>query len=343
MGLREEISKMINRLRDVFTYFPSGFGESGKRKLRSFTIVLLAILVALGILIGVSLYQKVQAKNSMAVVGIVTLQPTQESAATPTMVSESCPSNPSDWTMMDLLPGDVYKRIEPTCVYEGLGKAVAWALAIQEGYSRQEAASLLGYQVLPMAQLSQVTVATNGQGPMPMDVYFVAPHPDLQEWYVNDAGEPAVSFVLQGCFRTFTIVGNQKQEWGNGYPVVCSLAMDTEATNMLMCLNAQCYTSMYSPKRVFALFGYSGNGDWIWLGIAKAYSLEINSDTVPDGERLAVVFAQALTVWDSSWLTQTYQMLSLPVPDGWMGFTDDSDLHFIASSINSYIVTGVAP
>jgi hypothetical protein len=337
---------MMNRLRDVFTYSPSGFGESGKRKLRSFTIVLLAILVVLIALIGVSLCQKVQAKNAMAVVGQVTLQSTQEPTAMPTTVSESCPSNSSDWTMMDILPGDVYKRIEPTCVYEGFGKAVAWALAIQEGYSRQDAATRLGYQTLPMAQLSQVTVATNGQGPMQMSVYFVAPHPDLQEWYVNEAGEPAVSFTLQGCFRTFTIVSNQKQEWGNGYPVVCSLAMDTEATNMLMCLGERCYADKYLPKRVFALFGYSGAGNWIWLGIETAYSLDLVSDATDatiGGESAFINYEQGAAVWDSSWLAQTYQMPSLLIPDGWMGFTNDSDLQFIASSINSYIVTGVAP
>lgn len=329
----------MGKLRDFFTY-PGDI--SGRRKVRTYIRVTFFILVALIVFLAVALYQQAQERRAMTATKPVVVEPTSTPTPEPTYTPEACPSDPSEWTMADIFPDDVYKRIEPVCVYDGLAHSVAWALAIQEGYSRQAAADALGFDEYPMAQMYQATIATNLQGPIPVDIYFLPPVPGFTEWFVNGTGEPAVSFTVRGCFRTFTIVGNEKQEWGDGYQVICELYKDIEATNMLMCLDERCYTDLYTPKWYSVLYGYSESGDWIWLGTqSNSYFIE-DSQSMQDS-RSAIASSIGIVPWDASWLMQTYRLDMQPLPENWQSFTDDVDLQAIVASINAYLAGNVSP
>jgi hypothetical protein len=327
------------RLRDIFTYQAE---VSGRRKLRTYVKVTLFVLAALIVFLAVALYQQAQERQVMAVTKPVVVVPTSTFTPQATVATEACPSDPSDWTMVDIFPDDVYKRIEPACVYDDLAHSVAWALAIQEGYSRQAAADALGFVNYPMAQMKQVTIAVNQQEPTPVDVNFVAPVPNFTEWYVNGAGEPAVSFAIRGCFRTFTIVGNEQQNWGEGYPVICDLFMDVEASNMLMCLDGHCFNSPYTPTMFSVLYGNAGNGSWIWLG-TESNSFFTIDDTQVLLNNHAVTDLNGTVPWDAAWLTQTYQLNMQSLQENWQTLTSDADLQVIVSSINSYLAGGVNP
>jgi len=335
----------MGKLRDFFTY-PGDI--SGRRKVRTYIRVTFFILVALIVFLAVALYQQAQERRAMTATKPVVVEPsptfTPIAQPTPTITpAEACPLDPSDWTMADTFPDDVFKRIEPVCVYDGLARAVAWALAIHEGYSRQAAADALGFDEFPMVRMNQVTIATNLQGPMPVEVYYVPPVPNFTEWFFDGAGEPAVSFALRGCFRTFTIVGNEKQDWGDGYPVVCKLSMDVEAINVLMCLDGHCYTTPYPPARLFVLYGYMGNGNWTWLGTQNDLNLDIDDAQGMQSDRLAISDLHGIVPWDAAWLTQTYQLEMQSLPENWQGFTDDAEIQAIMSAINSYLAGETSP
>ncbi|MBL0348094.1 hypothetical protein [Candidatus Villigracilis affinis] len=71
--------------------------------------------------------------------------------------SFGCPTDSSEWSFTPTMISENYQIIQPACVYQGLEKSIAWALAVREGYSRAEATELLGFSEMPMRQMETVT------------------------------------------------------------------------------------------------------------------------------------------------------------------------------------------
>jgi hypothetical protein len=332
---------------DLFTYRDA----SGKRRLRTYVKAAIFILIALIALWAVSYYQ--QSRTQQAIeetksVGLPSLTPTVREIATsapaPTAVAESCPTDPEDWTLKEIAPGDVLLRIEPACIYEGLERTVAFALGITEGYSRQAAADALGFEKLPMVRLKQVTIA-NPNGPLLMDVGFAIDVPDFTEWYFNDKLRPSTSMALQGCFRTYTIAGNEKQNWDeNGYPVVCRVSSDNESMGATICFGDVCYTdtSPIPTKRGFALFGYAGNGRWDWLGTEKDTFIELDPQTMSN-DRSTSAQLQGVGPWEAAWLKLAYGLDMRPLPENWKSFEDKANLQQVLDALNAYSAGGTSP
>ena len=150
---------------------------------------------------------------------------------------------------MEPAPGNQYDRIDPPCVYDGLGRTVAWALAIQMGYSRGEANDLLGFSFdasknnPAMVSLPNVTILTYSNWIVAqIGLYSTPKNLEFTEWSITPDGEPAVTFSIQGCFRTASVVGNQAKDWGDGYPVICVVAEDTQAGYHVNSLGGHLYT-----------------------------------------------------------------------------------------------------
>jgi hypothetical protein len=332
---------MKSKLPEIFTYEED---LSGKRKIRSYARVTLFVLAALTVFLALALVQQVQEHRGMAATKAIVLEPTSSPEAEPTPLAEACPADPSDWTLVDVFENDARKAIEPACVYAGLARSVAWALAIQEGYSRQEAADELGFTAFPLAQMAEVNVADHRQGHKTVKVDFVPPAPDFSEWYFDQAGRPAVSYSLRGCFRTFTIVGNLKQEWQASYPVVCEVSQDVEAANMVMCLDGHCYTAAYQPARYYGLYGYGGGGDWVWLGNETDARVDgIDAQQVREDRNDLMLSHGQSSCWDSSWLAETFQLESIPLPANWQDLTNEEDLQAIITSLNEQLTLGANP
>jgi hypothetical protein len=329
------------KFRDLFTYQAD---VSGKRRLRTYVKAAIFILAALIVLWVVSYYQ--QSRTQQAVeetkpVVLPSLPPTIQEIATsipePTSVTESCPTDPANWTLTEGLPGTEFMRIEPACVYEGLERTVAFALGITEGYSRQEVAEKLGFEKLPMTRLSQVTIA-NPNGPLSMDVGFEIDVPPFKEWIFREDGKPAEAMALQGCFRTYTIVGNEKKNWDkNSYPVVCRVSYDNVSTAGVFCMGDSCYSIASNPvsNRRFTLFGYAGNNRWIWLGTEKDTVNELDSQTMSE-DRAVSAQMQGTGPWDRDWLKQTYGLEMQPLPENWELFAGEADKKAVRDAINAY-------
>ena len=332
------------KIRDLFTYQAD---VSGKRKLRTYVKAAIFILAALIVLWAVAYYQQTQAQKAIEEtkpVVLPTLTPTNPEVATftpeataTTATTGSCPTNEADWNFVEGLPGSVYQRIEPACVYKGLEKTIAFVLGIKEGYSRQEVANALGFEKLPMVRLAQVAVA-NPNGPTMMNVGFAIDVPPFKEWIFRADGKPANSLALQGCFRTYTIAGTEKQNWDkNGYPVVCRVSFDNESTGGAICMGDKCYSIVNNPvsNRSFVLFGYAGNGKWDWLGTEKDTILQLDSQTMSKDRQISAE-AQGVGPWDRDWLKQAYGLETQPLPENWQSYTDASYKKAVMDALNSY-------
>ncbi len=314
---------------------------AGKRKPRAFTVLaglillLLLILAACAALEHKSVMDEVQGTPAPVEV-TPEATPSQEPTETAAK-SASCPTDPAQWVFQEALPDDNLKRIEPACVSQGLEKAVAWALAVRSGYSRAEAAKALGFADLPMRRLNEVTALTNTRGPESIPVAFTPPHPDFAEWRVTEDGQPALSYALRGCFRTYEVVGNQARPWNKEYPVICALSEDSFGTRIVFQLGEHTFTAPAEPTRSFALFGYSAEGNWVWLGTQKEPKVSLSM--LPDFQQESQLAAQLhnLPVWEATWLKETYHLPPKALPEGWQTLTSEADKQAILESLNAVL------
>jgi hypothetical protein len=321
---------------------------AGKRQLRAYTVITLAILILLGLSSSLIFFKQMQYKNLVegTPVPVNTAMPatTEPTATQPAIVEPyepGCPTDPARWSFADPVIPQNYKIIQPACVYQGLEKAIAWALAIREGYSRAQATVLLGFNEMPMRQLDRVKIpAPNGI--MAVPVSFIPSNPNFAEWRMNTAGGPAVTYALRGCFRTSTVAGNRVETWGGDYPVICVVVEDAENTYIMYSLEGHFYTSTATPMRSFLLFGYINNGDWVWLGTQSDPKLEIVDPAANANDRLTIATLYDSQPWDSKWLEQVYQLKMLPLPEGWHGFDDEYEKQVILGQLSAEMA-GVNP
>jgi hypothetical protein len=236
------------------------------------------------------------------------------------------------------LISETYQVIQPACVYQGLEKTIAWALAVREGYSRAEATELLGFSEMPMRQMETVTIPKTANELVDVPVSFIPPHPEFREWRLNDRGKATVTYALRGCFETSSVKGNRVEIWGGEYSVICLVVEDAENTHILYSLNGHTYASSATPMRSFLLFGYLGDGQWVWLGTQTEPKLEIADPTDNASDRLTVATLYDSQPWASKWLLDTYHLEMQLLPVNWQTLTDEKEKQYILS-----LLSGAAP
>ena len=321
---------------------------AGKRQPRIYTVVtglILLLLFMAGGMAGLNrflLMQMVQAIPEVVFIPTETQSPVEteipatEIAAVET--SSGCPTDSSKWSFTPTTISKTYQVIQPACVHQGLEKTIAWALAVREGYSRAEATELLGFTEMPMRQMETVTIPKNANELVDVPVSFFPTHPEFREWRLDANGKAAMTYALRGCFETSTVKGNRVEVWGGEYLVICLVAEDAENTQILYSLNGHMFIAPAIPMRSFLLFGYLGDGQWIWLGTQTEPKLEITNTEEIASDRLTVATLYDSQPWDSKWLSITHHLDMQPLPTDWQSFTDESEKQYILS-----VLSGTAP
>lgn len=312
---------------------------AGRRQLRSHTVMALAILVLLGLTSGFIYFERSQlmsqVKATPAPVHVAEVMEVQPTATPAIEVYEpGCPTDPKKWHFTDPVIPQNYKVIQPACVYQGLEKTIAWALAVREGYSRAQATDLLGFPEMPMRQLGQVKIS-GPDGVLDVPVSFIPPNPGFKEWRIDANGSPAVTYALRGCFRTSNVVGNRVEVWGGDYPVICLVVEDVENTHIVYSLQGHSFTSSATPMRSFLLFGYVADGYWVWLGTQSDPKQEIVDVVSNANDRLTIATLYDSQPWDAEWLKRVHQLEMQPLPENWQARNDENERQAILSILSS--------
>jgi hypothetical protein len=250
-----------------------------------------------------------------------------------------CPKDAAHWSLADTVLPDRYKIIQPACVYEGLERTIAWALAVRNGYSRAEATQALGFTQMPMRQLRQVTILSERQAAMDVPVSFIPSDPNFTEWHVDTYGQPSTVYALRGCFHTSTVVGNRVETWGGEYPVICVVIEDALHSGVVYKLGEYLYTSTAVPTRSFLLFGYAGEETWIWLGTQMDPRLDIDNAEQFAQDRLTIATLYDSQPWDTEWWKRQFELAPKPLPSGWQNMQDEFQKQAILMQLNQ-TVTG---
>ncbi len=324
---------------------------AGKRQPRTYTVItglILLLLLAAGGMAGLNRYllmSRVQAAPVSITTQVVETTETEPPATVLSEgnVSSGCPTDPAEWFLTPTIISENHQVIQPACVYQGLERTIAWALAVREGYSRAEATQQLGFTEMPMRQLEAVTIPNDTDELIDVPVSFIPPNPDFTEWRLNEGGEPAVTYALRGCFRTFTITGNRVEVWGGDYPVICIVVEDAENTHIVYSLNGHTFTSPATPMRSFLLFGYVSDGYWVWLGTQTEPKLEITDPQSTARDRLTVATLYDSQPWDAEWLMTFRHLPMRPLPENWQSLTDENEKQAILSALSTEKEEGAAP
>ncbi len=321
---------------------------AGKRQPRIYTVITGLILLLLFMAGGMAVLNRYLLMSRVQATPEAVTLPTQTVAplATETIVTSplggvdsfGCPTDSSEWSFTPTMISENYQVIQPACVYQGLEKSIAWALAVREGYSRAEATELLGFTEMPLRQMGTVTIPKDADDLVDVPVSFIPPYPDFKEWRLNTNSKASVSYALRGCFETSSVKGNRVEIWGGEYPVICLVVEDAENTQILYSLDDHMYISTATPMRSFLLFGYLGDGQWVWLGTQTEPKLEITNAEENASDRLTVATLYDSQPWDAKWLSTTHHLDMQPLPEHWQTFTDESEKQYILS-----VLSGAAP
>ena len=304
------------KITSLLTYRDGG----GKRRLRDYVKVTLGILMLVVAVSAVGLYNHYQLVAEVMSaphpldIGLIP-SPTEE-IAEPVSPVEQCPSNPSDWTLTDsLLPGSNLKGIAPQCVPDSLERAAAWFYSTSVfGKSRSEATRLLGFSNIPIAysfNIGQLTVLTDFKDePQKVDLRFPSDNSNLAEWRIDSNERPAAELSFSGCFRTTKIDGGKVISWGDGYPVVCQYSGDFRSGYYVGNVNGKVVTAP-SDKNVrrFMWFGYAGNGNWIFLGIARDWEYDLSQ-----------IQNRGTSTINPDVMNEKYGINSSQLPENWIAF-----------------------
>jgi hypothetical protein len=313
---------------------------SGRRKPRFFVKVTLFVMAALIVLLAFALWQQAQERGAMAETLPVLIDPVPTATLEPTPTPELCPSDPKKWNFVpgtSSSPGDVMKRIEPACVYAGFNRAVAWILAIQNGYSRAEATQALALNAPPTQSDLGILKIQISSGTYLSALDLIPLQPDYTEWQIGVKGEASTYFTLQGCYRAIDVVVNEVRDWNPGYPVICTFFEDVEAVNTVMRLGDNMYSSpLKNATRYQVYLGYaSKSSQWLWLGSDVNLYQVLDKDTL-EKDRNNFGSAYGGVVWDAAWLKSIYGLDLKPLPDGWIVANSNASLQKILSELSSY-------
>jgi hypothetical protein len=316
---------------------------AGKRQPRTYTVMtglILLLLLMAGGMAGLNRYLLMSRVQATPAPVSFTTEATETLEAEPIATIQlgdethyACPTDSADWSLTPTYISKNYNVIQPACVYQGLEKTIAWALAVREGYSRAEATQQLGFTEMPMRQMNQVTIPANADGLATVPVSFIPPNPNFTEWRINANGEAVVIYALRGCFRTSTVVGNRLEIWGGDYSVICLVIEDAENTHVVYSLDGHIYTSTATPMRSFLLFGYLSDDDWVWLGTQESPKHEITDFQESADERLIFATLYDSQPWDAKWLMNTHHLTIQPLPQNWQTMTDENERQAIMNGL----------
>jgi hypothetical protein len=326
-------------------------GADGKRKLRAWVLAALAIFGVLLVLGGYSIYAAGmrQAQIQATPRPITDLPIFTPTAVLPTLApttagaAANCPSDSSVWDFVDVWDNNNYKRIDPPCVYQSLNKLIAWLLAAQgAGWANQDAVNQLAFTDVPFDYSQDVGdfLPVQGKKPIAIEMSWFPIHKDFQDWYVANNAVVSDTFFLTGCYRTYDLVGNQKQYWSSqygssGYTVICEVAQDRLAGWDISQLAGNVYSKQITPgKRTLAYFAYNNDPQyrvWYYLGNGKTIDM-----SAADMSNTQAAMQQLLgsPVWDLVWLEKTYGMDPLPLPADWQKHTSQADQDAILAILN---------
>ncbi len=330
--------KEVTLLRNVLTYSAE---LSGRRKLRGYIKAALFIAAALLLALAIILGEQYKTMHEMAAVATIHYETSPTSAQGPTPTSEACPSDPAGWQFVSSgISGDNLERIEPACVYDGLGRTIAWVLAIREGYSRAEATQLLGFAQPPaQTKMSNIKVVNPVGSPLETSLVMVPLTAGYSEWFIDGNDRPAVYYFPQGCFRgidtRIDVTGSTDQIWNGSYPVICAIVEDIEAVHTIMSLGGHVFSTSANPTRSYLYFGYdTETRQWVWLGIdqIQRYSIDV---AAMSNDRNNYSGQYGGSVWSAQWLSQTFGLTMKTLPDSWQTAVDQSEFQAIMNSINS--------
>jgi hypothetical protein len=321
---------------------------SGKRRLRSYVVIGIAAFALLLVLVGGAALWRIGEFSPTDIAETPVFAPLTETPTAetiPTNTPEVCPSDPADWALLDMPLSKNYKSLSPACVYSELEWTVAWVLAINEGHSRAEVTEALGFSAMPMTmQTGELTILTDNKGPVAIQMLTSPQVPDLAQWAIDGSGKPATYMALRGCFRTSTFTGNERQDWGDGYEVICVVSKDSEAAYGLMQLGEHLFTGgdgQVLASRTFLLFGYKEKG-WTWLGWREdggrvSYEeIGLTAElAAADREMKSSIFG--LPLWNNEWLEENYGLVMKALPDDWQEATDTDARDAILNEINAYL------
>ncbi len=334
------MKNLLNLLLDGITFKDL----AGKRQPRTFAVMALVVIVLLAVLFIGSAWERnamMSAVEATALPVQITMQPSSTSEAVITQPVEQhvsgCPTNPDDWSLADVFISESFKLIQPACVYDGLARTVAWAMAVRLGYSRAEATELLGFEEMPLRPLDQASIPDSASRPVEIQLNFIPPHPGLAEWRITDSGQPAVDYGLRGCFRTRTVTGNTVETWGGDYEVVCMVAEDVTNSHVVYALDGHVFTADASPMRSFLLFGYAGDGLWVWLGARSDPQTLIDNEEKFANERLTYATLYDAESWTTDWWNSRFGLKMKSLPDDWQSMTATEDHDYILSTLNQYL------
>ena len=298
--------------------------------------IAVAFLVAMVIVLG----EQYQTMQHMAAVATIHYATSPTLPLVPTLTPEACLSDPGEWQFVASgVSGDSLERIKPACVYDGLGRTIAWVLAIREGYSRAEADQALGFTQPPaQTKMSDIKVIDPIGNPLMESLVMVPLTADFSEWYIDGNDLPAMYYFPQGCFRGIDtqvdVVGSTVQIWNGSYPVICYIIEDNTATQTIMSLGGHVFSASSKPTRSYLYFGYdTETKQWDWLGIDQNLhsSTEVATSSSDDKNYSGQYGG---SVWSAQWLSRTYGLAMKALPDSWRTANDRVELQAILNSIN---------
>ena len=313
----------------------------GRRRPRVFTLLTLAILGLLLLTGGLIPFQRqrvmqpVESNPVPVSLTQVPPDPTPEPITEPGPVS--CPTDPADWSLADVTITGTYQAIQPACVYAGLERMVAWALAVRSGYPRQEATQFLGFPSMPVTPLEKVSLPSGKGEPREVAVSFAPTHPDLAEWRVDGSGNVATAYGLRGCFRTLSVSGNRVETWGGDYPVICVVVEDAGNTHAVYALEGHVFTAAAIPTRTYLLFGYAGDDRWHWLGAQENPRITLSDPAKAARDRRTVAVLFDGPSWEAPDLMAAYHLTPRPLPESWRTSNDPAEAQAILGLLDAHL------
>ncbi len=351
------------KIKDTLTYTDLG----GRRHLRRYIVVSIIILAFILGAYGLAHLQR--AKTRAEILGtplplsnVLPSKPTETNTPLPTLTHtpaptntptpEPCPENPDEWTLVDALDDYNLKRIEPACVYKELERTVAWHLLSYMGYTEPEAADMMGFEEIPDWVLflddritKSVIGMTNTGGPMEMVLRQRSYHPGYRNWNIQES--PSISanmtYALNGCYRTQTVSGDQIDDWGMEFPVVCVLSFDEGEGMLVHELGEHQFVQSRAWGRIFVQFGYSDvMNQWVYMGYHPDSSIMQGHDVYETVKERAqkdqefIAEAHGLVPWDAAWLEAAYGFTMYPLPDEWQSYTNEAEIDFFVETFDTY-------
>ena len=117
--------------------------------------------------------------------------------------------------------------------------------------------------------------------------------------------------------------------------MICLVVEDAENSNIVYSLDGHLYTSSATPIRSFLLFGYVGEGNWVWLGTQNDPKQEITDAKETGNDRLTFATLYDSQPWDMQWLERTHHLQMQPLPQNWQTLTDVNEQQAILSRLTA--------